>query len=283
MEATPTPEQAILALYIWVLLLGGLIALVRALRADTQSKPMTLRPWNLSWLDFGLYCWVLVMFSFAAQVALAFLMKNCGVPEDDIPAQMLGQGVAFHVVALSLVLFAFHKARDGLQLSPERLGLRNLFGMIVGCFFSGIFLAMLLGKSWEFLLSFLSELGLASPPEPQEMVAILSEAGIGWTTISLAVLAVFIAPVSEELMFRAGLYRFLKGRLSARFALIVSSLLFALMHFNTLSFLPLLLIGMLLCRAYERSGNILVPIGFHALFNANNIALLVLIGPFTES
>ena len=44
--------------------------------------------------------------------------------------------------------------------------------------------------------------------------------------------------------------------------------LFAVVHANLLSFAPLLLVGILLARNYERSGNLLVPILFHAFFNA---------------
>ena len=47
-------------------------------------------------------------------------------------------------------------------------------------------------------------------------------------------------------------------------------------HANLQEFLPLFVIGLLLTRAYERSGNIAVPMVFHALFNLNNIALVIL-------
>ena len=57
----------------------------------------------------------------------------------------------------------------------------------------------------------------------------------------------------------------------------ITALLFTLAHANVLALLPLFLLGMLLARAYERSGNIWVPIGLHALFNLNNIVLLQVI------
>jgi hypothetical protein len=95
----------------------------------------------------------------------------------------------------------------------------------------------------------------------------------------LAVFAIsggILAPVNEELFFRAGLYRFFKGRLKPRHALVATNLLFAAAHANLQEFLPLFVIGLLLTRAYERSGNIAVPMVFHALFNLNNIALVIL-------
>ena len=86
------------------------------------------------------------------------------------------------------------------------------------------------------------------------------------------------APVGRTVTFaEQGKSLFMVGASSNDFGR-VKPLLFAMMHFNALSFLPLFLLGMLLCRSYERTGNILVPIGFHALFNANNIGLLILQG-----
>jgi hypothetical protein len=75
------------------------------------------------------------------------------------------------------------------------------------------------------------------------------------------------APISEELVFRGLLYRFLHDRGSARFALIVSSLLFALLHASLQSFLPLLFIGLLLAKIYEDTHDIRTPIVFHLFFN----------------
>ncbi len=281
MDQPLTPALVLLSIYFWIWLVGGLTALVLDLRADAREASMKLRPWNASWLDFALYAWSLIMLVFAAQVVASYLLHAFNVPDDDLSTIVLAQGLAFHGVALVLIVVAYRRAglAQTLTPSPERLAVRTIFKQIVRFFFAGVFLAMLLGKGWEQLLVLLAEAGFMKPPAPQELVELFTEGGLNWRTAALIFLAVVIAPISEEFVFRAGLYRFLKGRFSARTALVVSSLLFAMMHFNTLSFLPLLLIGMLLCRAYERSGNILVPIGFHALFNANTIALLVLAGP----
>lgn len=281
MEQPLTPTLLLFAAYVWVLLLGGLVALVFDLRADAKSRTMQLPTWNVSWLDFGIYAWSLIMLTIAAQGMVGFLLERSGVSPDDISLYVLAQGGVFHSVVLALVFFAYRRPqlRQALVPSPVRLRGSGLARLILRFFFVGIFLAMLVGKGWDTVLNLLAAAGQMQPPAPQELVELFIGAGIDWRTAALVFLAVVVAPVSEEFLFRVGLYRFLKGRFSPRFALIVSSAVFALMHFNVLSFLPLFLIGMLLCRSYERSGNVLVPIGFHALFNANNIALLVLMGP----
>ena len=93
----------------------------------------------------------------------------------------------------------------------------------------------------------------------------------------LVIFAIVLAPIIEEIIFRACIYRFLKGQMSILLAQLLSGTLFALVHANLLSFAPLLLVGILLARNYERSGNLLIPILFHAFFNAFSLMMLLLV------
>ena len=53
-----------------------------------------------------------------------------------------------------------------------------------------------------------------------------------------------------------------------------SGFLFALVHVNAASFLPLWFLGCAFAELYRRTGTILAPMTAHALFNAANLALL---------
>jgi len=50
--------------------------------------------------------------------------------------------------------------------------------------------------------------------------------------------------------------------------------LFALIHFNLLTFLPLMALALVLTYLYERTNNLLAPIAAHSFFNALNFGLL---------
>ena len=93
----------------------------------------------------------------------------------------------------------------------------------------------------------------------------------------LVLIAVVLAPIIEELIFRGCLYRFLKSQTAILPAQIISGILFSLMHANIFSFLPLALIGVLLARVYEKTGSILVSIWFHAFFNGHTLLMLFLV------
>jgi membrane protease YdiL (CAAX protease family) len=63
-------------------------------------------------------------------------------------------------------------------------------------------------------------------------------------------------------------------------ALLLPSVLFAGLHANLASFVPLALLGVVFSLAYERTGRIAVPIIAHALFNLNTIVLILAgVGP----
>jgi membrane protease YdiL (CAAX protease family) len=80
----------------------------------------------------------------------------------------------------------------------------------------------------------------------------------------------------EDFMFRGGLYRALKAALGRKFATILGSAVFAMVHFNLLSLLPLYVLSVFLVKSYERFGNISVPIVIHAVFNLNSLIVIAL-------
>lgn len=94
---------------------------------------------------------------------------------------------------------------------------------------------------------------------------------------AFAVLGSVVAPIGEEIFFRGMLYTTLKRRTSSGslIPLIVSALLFALMHANPLHLLPLLVMGLMFAIVYERTGSLWIPILMHAVNNGITFVMLV--------
>jgi membrane protease YdiL (CAAX protease family) len=84
----------------------------------------------------------------------------------------------------------------------------------------------------------------------------------------------FEAPLLEEPLFRGILFRGLWSAMPHWAATAISGFLFALVHVNAASFLPLWFLGCAFAELYRRTGTILAPMTAHALFNAANLALL---------
>jgi membrane protease YdiL (CAAX protease family) len=92
--------------------------------------------------------------------------------------------------------------------------------------------------------------------------------------LMLAAMAILVAPLTEELLFRGFLYGVIKSRTDRWFSAVFTSLIFAIIHFHVGSAPQLFLLGMGLAIAYEQTGSLLVPIVMHAIFNGCTIAVL---------
>ena len=88
-------------------------------------------------------------------------------------------------------------------------------------------------------------------------------------------LAVFLAPLSEEMIFRGILYPTLKQAGYPGTALWVTSLLFGAIHMNWIAFVPLTLFSLLLIWIYEKTGSLWASITAHSLFNFTSFAVLM--------
>ncbi len=123
---------------------------------------------------------------------------------------------------------------------------------------------------------------LLEAEEPVEQ-QILQDALAGGVPLVLAVLiAVVAAPVTEEVIFRGVLFRALAGKLGLWLGAVLSSVVFALIHFEILFSQPIALaglftVGMLLALAYHLTGSLLVPVLGHAVFNAVSVSLALII------
>ena len=128
----------------------------------------------------------------------------------------------------------------------------------------------LVNFGWQALLE-----RLDIPAPPQELVSLFARTGDFPSLVIMVGLAVVVAPVTEELVFRVGLFRWLRTRPPRGVALFVPAAAFAALHGYLAVFLPIVVLAVCLALAYERSGHPLVPITAHALFNLNTVVLVL--------
>ena len=85
----------------------------------------------------------------------------------------------------------------------------------------------------------------------------------------------FEAPLLEEPLFRGILFRGLDKTCPTYVAMTISGVVFALIHVNAATLLPLWFLGVAFAWLYWRTGSILAPMLAHFLFNATNLALIL--------
>jgi membrane protease YdiL (CAAX protease family) len=109
----------------------------------------------------------------------------------------------------------------------------------------------------------------------QDLAGFFTTSNSPLLVLALTIVATVVAPLSEELLFRAGLFRIFRRFLPRWGALLLSGALFAALHWNVVHFLPLTVLGVVFALAYEKSGSLVVPVVAHGLFNLNSIVNLL--------
>jgi len=76
------------------------------------------------------------------------------------------------------------------------------------------------------------------------------------------------APLAEELFFRGIVYRTFAKKINLRNGIIISSILFSLLHFDLFYIPQIFLISVIFSMAYNETGSILTPIIAHLISNS---------------
>lgn len=112
--------------------------------------------------------------------------------------------------------------------------------------------------------------------QPQSYERMLSASSSGYLVWLLFFIGAVLAPVSEELFYRAMIYPVLRGYAGPVWGAILAGLVFGLAHWDVWRTLPLALGGMILCYIYEKTGSIYVSMVTHGVWNGVMAALVLL-------
>lgn len=264
-EVTPAVAAAIIAQI--ALLIAGCIVLWRVqLRSRGNHSPARLQRWEVSGYEFALAAFLVLAGAFIGQLLLA--MMPVADPDNQIIAQSAGfqGGLLLGILAATRALK--RTAAPALQEERGPAASPLLAGLLT--FLACLPVVTLVSWIWNLLLE-----RLGFPTDRQEMLGIFTRAESPAMIALVIFLAVVVAPVVEELVFRAGLFRFLRLRLPRVVALTLPAVIFGSLHGNLVAFAPLVALGIIFSLAYERAGSIAVPVIAHGLFNLNTLVLLL--------
>lgn len=262
-----------------LLLVAGLAAIWRwaagpAARAAGARRE--LPHWKIPVSDFLLF--LLLVFAgaiggaFLCQLAALWLRRSVAVNLELLQlsvaaGQQLGMlaGFAAHTLAFS----------QDIRRAPPRPWGTFLGG--VATFLVALPPVWAISFGWQNLLQ-----ALHLPVKEQDTLALFEGLHTTSGRVGFVVVAAIGAPVAEELLFRAGLFRFCLGRLPRWLALWLPALLFGAAHLfpsatdGLASLVPLVVLGAIFSLAYERTGRIGTTMVAHGLFNLTTIALVLL-------
>ena len=245
------------SIYIYV----ALIRQISARKSATESAVTVAPP-----KTFGLPEAILA----AALVSFLLLNVFASLSRSTIPLNDHDL-VANLVVTILVLLFvaAFLKIR-GLDLNSLGGFSRVSFLRAAS---TGIIL-LLAGYPLIALADAIAQLTFGTGSSKQGIVDLFNQSHTLEQRIMIIVLAVAVAPVAEEFIFRFFLYGVLKRYLGVALGIFLNALLFAAVHAHLPSFAPLFVLGACFTLAYEWSGSILVSMTMHSLFNSVTLAIL---------
>src|SRR5713226_5787861 len=108
----------------------------------------------------------------------------------------------------------------------------------------------------------------------QEIVNLFNSSQTIEQRVMIIVLAVVVAPISEEFIFRFFIYGVARRYFGIAVGLVFNALIFAAAHTHLPSAVPLFVLGSCFTLAYEWSGSILVSMAMHSLFNSVQLVFL---------
>ena len=263
----PPATSAVLAVEL-VLLIGGLVLLWRqGLSPTARGRPALLPAWDVSLSDFFLFLWLIILGGVAGQFSLSLFLKHH--PLDKAHLDIIGTAAFHGGMLLGMAVYRFVFARSKPHLTPVFF---NALSSGLVTFLIALPVLTAVGLVWQGLLSLCH-----ITPENQEAIDLLRDTDSPALRFLLLVVAIMVAPITEELIFRAGIFRYVRTRLPRWAALLLPAVLFASLHANLGSFVPLVALAVIFSLAFERTGNIGTTIVAHALFNLN-ASVLVLAG-----
>jgi len=247
----------LLCIYIYV----SLIRQIAARRTAPATEPPPLRGFGLAEtvVALALLTWLL------GNVVLWFYSEPRQTSMQDIVANL------FFNIGLLLFLVAFLRFR--------RIDLNALAGFskmsFARTFWTGGMLLLTAGPLIILAESITqSVFGNGVKASRQQIVDLFTGSETMGQRILIIILAIVVAPIFEEFVFRFFLYGVFKRYFGWFVGLALNASLFALVHLHLPSFVALFVLGSCLTIAYEWSGSILVSMTMHALFNAIMLTLL---------
>lgn len=274
----------IASLLIVAVLLASAVLWIRKVQRPQEliAQDLGVAPWTIGWVNFGIFFCAMVIAVFGAQqigISLYMGLSNESTleltPWLAVLSVILLQVPMFAVFYLARRLYPGHYA-DRLSQIEDSIG--DSFKKAVPLFIMFLPIIWIATLAWSGILKILAEHNVIEEFAPQEIITLFQGGGDLVAIFILVFLAVVLAPIVEEIIFRGCIYRFLKSQTTMLSAQILSGAFFAFMHGNTLSFLPLVIVGLLLARVYEKTGSIAVAIWFHAFFNAFSLSMLFITG-----
>jgi len=238
---------------------------------DEPVRRLAWRPWSLMSALYIVAPLVFVQIAFA-MIYMFFGGGTALDSSDNERAMVVVHSLLFHWVCFALI---------GLSLYIRRLPWTTAFGFSSRTFWreAGWGVAIIIGVmpmliGYNFVAQLVMD-WIGYQPPVQDVTRIIFGASDLSTKIYFTLLAVVIAPVVEEMLFRGILLPAITRKAGVKPAIIIVSVLFAAVHGHLPSAVPLFILSTALSLGYIYRGSLVTSIAMHSFFNSLTIAVII--------
>ena len=254
---------------IWKII-NSIFALKKTITVFRYTKEAVFNELGLSTLNFAIICFFAIFGPvFIQRIILATNLVGTELPIEmraiiiSIFGQFSGCVILYIIWRLNKHIFS--------SMNCQKIGVGRAFLFSIKTYAISLPIVFLASIIWQYFLSF-----FGIKPTNQPIIELLINAKFSAPMIVLlGVFVTIIAPITEEIIFRGIIYRFFASKFTNISALMLSATFFAALHLHMSSFLPLLILGIMLGWLYFYSGSLLTNICLHGLFNFVNYVLLL--------
>jgi len=164
-------------------------------------------------------------------------------------------------VILYFVLVKYREKLSSLGIASAGFYKNVLSGVTAYMFILPILIAVLILS-----MLLLDAIGYKSPPQP--VFDIFFDEKRNNVILLLTIFVSILGPVIEEIFFRGFLYSAVRKRFGVIVGVLLSSALFSMLHTNIASFIPIMILGVLMAFLYETTNSLIAPMTVHILHNS---------------
>ena len=253
----------------------SIIFVISSLRRKEVVKPIR-KPEKVNWDIRDIFKIGILLFFYSYLInILEIILTRMGLLPVELSEgiMMIFNTSILHVLTVGFI-FYFIVIKYKQNLSSLGLSLKNYFKGIR--FGAAGYLVILPVLGLVFILSTLiaKHLGYQPPSSPlfriffKEKNLIL----VGYSVF----LAVLAGPIVEEIFFRGFIYSAVKKKIGVWRAIVLTAILFSLIHRNLFGFIPILILGIALAWLYEKTGSLIPSITLHIVHNSLIMSFMLL-------
>ena len=209
--------------------------------------------------------WKISSIAIIMTIILMFICFSFLIPiKDSITFQMLSFCLFGLIISTLILWINYKKEKLSFGLSIENLKYVIWTPLI---YLITIILLLFVGLLNQYLLTNFFDIEI----KPQDILERFKELENSFEISIFVIGSAVIAPIYEELLFRGIIFPTLIQKTNFTIALVLSSLIFAVLHFHLSALLSLFVLSIILSITYLYTSTIWASISLHALFNLISI------------